>query len=82
MLMNAGVKLDDLKKYSFLKTHDNVAMNVIRGTFDAGGMQPDIAEKYRDQGFEVIVKSPELPVHVFAATKHLIKRPWRPSRKR
>jgi len=71
MLMNAGVKLTDLKEYSFLKTHDNVAMNIIRGTFDGGGMQPDIAEKYRAQGLEVIATSPELPEHVFVATKSL-----------
>lgn len=71
MLMNAGVKLTDLKEYSFLKTHDNVALNIIRGNYDAGGMQPDIAEKYREQGLEVIMKSPELPEHVFVATKAL-----------
>lgn len=71
MLLNAGVKLTDLQEYSFLKTHDNVAMNIIRGRFDAGGMQPDVAEKYREQGLEVIVKSPELPEHVFVATKSL-----------
>lgn len=71
MLLNAGVKLTDLKEYSFLKTHDNVAMNVAKGTFDGGGMQPDIAEKYRAQGLEVIARSPELPEHVFVATKSL-----------
>lgn len=71
MLLNAGVKLTDLKEYGFLKTHDNVAMNIIRGTFDGGGMQPDVAEKYREQGLEIIAKSPELPEHVFVATKTL-----------
>lgn len=71
MLMNAGVKLTDLKEYSFLKTHDNVAMNIIMGTFDAGGLQPDVAEKYTDQGLQVLVKSPELPEHVFVANKSL-----------
>ncbi|OGW34040.1 MAG: hypothetical protein A2010_08545 [Nitrospirae bacterium GWD2_57_9] len=71
MLLNAGVKLSDLQEYNFLKTHDNVAMNIIRGTHAAGGMQPDIAEKYRDQGLEVIAKSPDLPEHVFVANKSL-----------
>lgn len=71
MLLSAGVKLTDLKEYGFLKTHDNVAMNIVKGTFDAGGMQPDIAEKYRAQGLEVIATSPELPEHVFVATKSL-----------
>jgi phosphonate transport system substrate-binding protein len=71
MLLNSGVKLTDLQEYNFLKTHDNVAMNIIRGTFDAGGMQPDIAEKYAGQGLQVLVKSPELPEHVFVANKSL-----------
>lgn len=71
MLMNAGVKLSDLKENAFLKTHDNVAMNIIRGTFDAGGLQPDIAEKYKEQGLEVIATSPEIPDHVFVASKSL-----------
>ena len=71
MLLNAGVKLTDLKEHGFLKTHDNIAMNIIRGAFDAGGLQPDIAEKYRAQGLEVIATSPELPEHVFVATKSL-----------
>lgn len=71
MLLNAGVKLTDLKEHNFLKTHDNVALNIIRGTYDAGGIQPDIAEKYRGQGLEVIMKTPELPEHVFVATRSL-----------
>lgn len=71
MLLNAGVKLTDLQEYRFLKTHDNVAMNIVSGTFDAGGMQPDVAEKYKDQGLQVLVKSPELPEHVFVANKSL-----------
>ncbi len=71
MLMNAGVKLSDLKEHAFLKTHDNVALNIFRGTFDGGGLQPDVAEKYKDQGLEVIAASPEIPDHVFVASKSL-----------
>ena len=71
MLLNAGLKFSDLNEHSYLKTHDNVAMNIIRGNFDAGGLQPDVAEKYKDQGLEVIATSPEIPEHVFVATKSL-----------
>ncbi len=69
MLMDAGVRLPDLKEYRFAGTHDNVALNVVRGAADAAGLMPDIAEKYKDQGLEVIARSPDLPEHVFAATK-------------
>lgn len=68
MLMSEGVHLTDLKKYAFLPgTHDNLALNVLAGTFDATGMMPDIAAKYPD--LQVIAKSPILPEHVFAAGK-------------
>ena len=69
MLMDAGVKLSNLKEYMFLKTHDNVALSILRGTFDAAGLQPDVAEQYKSQGIEIIATSPPLPEHVFVATK-------------
>jgi len=71
MLMDAGVQLADLKQYSFVGTHDNVALNVVRGSFDAAGLQPDVAAKYKDQGLEVIARSADLPEHVFVAAKSL-----------
>ncbi len=70
MLLNENIHLTDLKKYAFLPgSHDNLALNVSTGTFDATGMMPDIAEKYPD--LEVVAKSPILPEHVFAATKSM-----------
>lgn len=71
MLMDAGVQLSDLKQYSFVGTHDNVALNVVRGSSDAAGLQPDVAAKYKDHGLEVIARSADLPEHVFVATKSL-----------
>jgi phosphonate transport system substrate-binding protein len=71
MLMEAGVRLADLKQFAFLGSHDNVALNIVRGSFDAAGLQPDVAAKYKDQGLEVIARSVDLPEHVFAATKSL-----------
>lgn len=71
MLMNEGIHLNGLSKYAFVGSHDNVARNVIVGTFDAAGLMPDIAEKYASEGLEVIAKSPDLPEHVFAANKNM-----------
>lgn len=71
LLLNEGIHLRDLKKHAFVGSHDNVALNVKIGTFDGGGLMPDIAEKYKDQGIEIITKSPELPEHVFVATKSM-----------
>ena len=70
MLMNAGVHLSDLK-YAFVGSHDSVANNVITGSFEAGGLMPDIAAKYMDRGLTIMTKSPEIPEHVFVATKSM-----------
>jgi phosphonate transport system substrate-binding protein len=71
MMMEAGVQLSDLKGHTFVGSHDNVALNVIRETSDAAGLMPDIAQKYVGQGLEAIAKSPDLPEHVFAAARTL-----------
>lgn len=67
MMVQQNVHLRDLKKFAFLPgTHDNLALNVSRGTFDATGMMPDIAARFPD--LEVIAQSPAVPEHVFAAS--------------
>jgi phosphonate transport system substrate-binding protein len=69
MLLDAGVKLEQLQLYKFVGSHDNVAQAVATKTFDAGGLMPDVAKKHMDRGLKVIAQSPELPEHVFVATK-------------
>lgn len=71
MLVEAGVRVAELGKFAFIGTHDNLALNVVAGTFDAAGIMPDIAAKYPD--LQVIATSPALPEHVFAASPSLDK---------
>ncbi len=71
LLMENGIHLSDLSKHRFVGTHDNVAMNIIRGEFDMACLQPDVAEKYAGQGLSVIGRSPELPEHVFVASRKI-----------
>jgi phosphonate transport system substrate-binding protein len=66
MLLGENVRVADLKKVAFLGSHDNLALNVLAGTFDAAGLMPDIAAKY--EGLQVIATSPQLPEHVFVAS--------------
>lgn len=66
MLVEAGVRIAGLGKIAFIGTHDNLALNVVAGTFDAAGIMPDIAAKYPD--LQVVATSPALPEHLFAAT--------------
>ncbi len=70
VMLEQNIHLTDLKKVAFLPgTHDNLALNVAAGTFDATGMMPDIAEKYPE--LQVIAKTPVIPEHVFAATSSM-----------
>lgn len=62
MLMDAGV-FDSLK-YDFTGKPDNVANSVLQGGHDAGGLKPDVAAKYMDQGLKVIAESAPVHEHV------------------
>ena len=39
MLMNEGVQISELAGYAHLKTHNNVALSVLAGDFDAGAVK-------------------------------------------
>jgi phosphonate transport system substrate-binding protein len=66
MLMQAGV-FDGLQ-YKFLGSHDNVAKAVSMGVFDAGGLQPGVAEKYVGKGVKIIAESAPVYEHVLVVS--------------
>lgn len=61
MLIDAGI-FDSLT-YDFTGKHDNVATSVLNGTHDAGGLKPDVAEKYMEQGLKIIAESAPIYEH-------------------
>lgn len=69
LLMKHGVTLGDLKDYAFLDRHERVALAVLHGDYDAGGVNRWVADKYMDQGagLRVIAVSPPLPPHAIVA---------------
>lgn len=71
MLLKAGVTLDDLAAYHFLGSHDNVALGVLSGDFDAGGVKEAVYKKYRPRGIKLITYTPEIAEHLFVAGKHM-----------
>lgn len=71
MLMRNGINLSNLDKYAFTGNHDNVVLNVLNGTFDAGGVKPAVAKKYLDKGIRILTESEWIPEHLFAASKKL-----------
>lgn len=48
-------------KYSYLGKHDTVALSVVRGEFDFGGVKSSIAKKYSNLGLKELTKTGFLP---------------------
>ena len=71
MLLEAGVTDDKLKQTKFLGNHDNVALGVLAGNFDAGGVKEEVFYKYEKRGLKVIATTPALSEHVFVASDAL-----------
>jgi phosphonate transport system substrate-binding protein len=60
LLHQQGRALEE-NRYRYLGPHDTVALAVVRGEFDAGGVKTAIARKYAHLGLTVIAESPAMP---------------------
>lgn len=65
MLLGRGVAAGDFADCQFLTNHDNIALGVLGGDFDAGALKEDIFRKYEPEGLKAIAFSPEIGDHVF-----------------
>ena len=74
MLINAGVDVSKLAGYQFTGSHDNVAVGVLAGDFDAGAVKEEVFYKFRSRGLEELVSTPEIPEHLFVARSGLPER--------
>lgn len=68
MLAQAGLTRADLAGIAHLDRHERVALAVLHGDFDAGGLRLDIAKGYVPRGLRVLAASLPLPPHVIAAS--------------
>ncbi len=73
MLAEADITLQDLKAYSFLGHHDDVARAVLAGEYDAGGLREATAKKFEDRGLKVIKTSFDIPEFNICASKNVNK---------
>lgn len=73
LLWRAGLTLADLSDYTYLGRHERVALAVVHGDFDAGGLREDVARVYLDRGLRIVAESPLLPPHVVVARPGLDK---------
>jgi len=73
MLHNAGVFLDKMAKHQFLYSHNNVALGVLSGDFDAGAVKPAVFKKFEKEGLLTIAKTPKISEHLFITRSNLEK---------
>ncbi|MFK5985320.1 MAG: phosphate/phosphite/phosphonate ABC transporter substrate-binding protein [Pseudomonadota bacterium] len=68
LLVNAGIELDELKNATHLKNHHNVALAVLMGKYDAGGIKEEVFNEYQSRGLKALQWTPDIPSHPFIAT--------------
>lgn len=72
ILARAGVRRIDLAEIVHLDRHERVALSVLHGDFDAGGLRLDIAKTYLPRGLRVLATSQPLPPHAIAASPRVM----------
>ncbi|OUD16050.1 phosphate/phosphite/phosphonate ABC transporter substrate-binding protein [Thioflexithrix psekupsensis] len=71
LLRESGVTLEQLAWHEFLGSHDNVALGVLMGEFDAGAVIEDIVYKYQERGLRVLAWTPEISEHLLLTRRDL-----------
>lgn len=73
LIGNAGLAFKDLRDFAFLGRHERVALAVLHGDFDAGGLNREVALLYqnRSPGLHILSTSPPLPPHLIVARPEL-----------
>jgi len=67
VLWKAGVDLKDLAGHAFIPNHNNVALSVLSGDYEAGAVRDDVFDKYQPKGLRAIAYTPQLSEHLFVA---------------
>lgn len=61
VVVNAGIRLEELGSYKFIGHLDNIARGIANGDFDAGILKDTSAIEWEKKGLRVIHASPPLP---------------------
>ncbi len=71
MLKQAGITLEQLKDYEFLKNQPNVVLGVLFGDYAAGAVALEVFDEYKARGIRALAVSPAVSTHVFVASNSL-----------
>jgi len=58
-------------KHQILPTHDDIALAVLSGDFDAGAVKPAVFKRYEKDGLKVLTKTPKVSEHLFVTRANL-----------
>lgn len=71
MLQEAGITLNSLQRHDFLYSHQNVALAVLGGYFDAGAVKEEVFHEFKDRGLTMLAQSPPIAEHLFVTRSDL-----------
>ncbi len=71
MLLQEGLTIEDLGGSAFLDNHNNVALGVLSGDYDAGAVKEEVFYKYKKRGLKTLAKTPSISEHLFVAGSRL-----------
>lgn len=57
----------DEHPFSYLGTHDEVALSVVKGRFDYGGVEEDVAHRYQHLGLSIVAQTNLIPSFALVA---------------
>ena len=80
MLLHENPEILKKQRYQFLKTHENVALGVLVGEFEAGAVKQSVFDSYKDKGLKQLGMTPAITEHLFVASSKLDKRLIQPLR--
>jgi phosphonate transport system substrate-binding protein len=72
MLEDVGILLNDLSRYVFTGSHSNTARAVLRGDYEAGGMQDNLARRlFRGGKIKILASSKAYPSSLICFNENL-----------
>ena len=73
MLLKAGIDEKQFSQVSYVANHDNIALSILAGGFDAGAVKEEVFLQYQPQGLRSLARSAPIIDHVFIARDNLPK---------
>jgi len=70
-LLKNGLAPEDFEKFTSLSTHDDVALGILLGEYDVGGIKEEVYAKYEKKGLSLVTWTEEVADYCFVASPSL-----------